>query len=276
MYDILSTIIPKLRGLKAFPKVAMKVLQLGNPDQLIPDDLVDVIRSDPGITGKVLKLANSSYYGLEVEIASLKEACNLLGVKPLISLVLTSCTKNYMETSGDGNDAYEEAASTAIAARLIASASKATDPERAYTAGLLQNLGSVVVAQHVPKQYVAEIASLRAQGTPRHEAEKLVLGLHHAEIGARLAARWNFPEVLVDSIRYHDRPESSTVDQALCRVGHLAEVMTRLTGVVEDSGKTPLSLRSLEEIGLRADDFGGLREPFMEELGRARSMLTGA
>ena len=85
------------------------------------------------------------------------------------------------------------------------------DRERAYTAGLLENVGQVVLARFLPEAS-SELETVIATGATRLEAEEEVLGLHHGEIGARLAERWNFPPVLVETIRHHHQPERAQLD----------------------------------------------------------------
>ena len=96
----LKNIVADMRSLAPFPTVATSVLALASNDETVPEDLVTLIQTDPGLTGKVLKLCNSAYYGFQREIASLHEAGNMLGVRTLTNLVLTSSAGNYFQDHG--------------------------------------------------------------------------------------------------------------------------------------------------------------------------------
>ena len=113
----------------------------------------------------------------------------------------------------------------AIASSLIAKLEGHVDKNRAYTSGLLQNVGHLVVARHA-RATALLVQSEVSRGVNLLDAETVVLGMNHAEIGARLAEKWNFPEGLVDTIRNHHTPELATIDRALASVTHLGEVVT--------------------------------------------------
>ena len=126
MQGTLKDIVSEIRSLEPFPGVALKVLELSGQKDVVPNELISIIQTDAGLTGKVLKLCNSAYYGFQREIASLQEAGNLLGVQTLVNLVLTSSTNRYFRDYGGAEDDASErlwrnSVATAIAARMIAS-----------------------------------------------------------------------------------------------------------------------------------------------------------
>ena len=100
-----------------------------------------------------------------------------------------------------------------------------TDPEQAYTAGLLANIGLMVLERHMDDARFA-IRAVAQSGVAMIEAEKRTLGMHHAEVGARLATRWGLPEILVDTIRNHHTMARATVDPRLTGTAHIADILT--------------------------------------------------
>lgn len=227
----LKDLMFEMRSLEPFPGVAARVLELSARDDVVPSELIDLVQTDPGITSKVLKLCNSAYYGFQREIASLHEAGNLLGVTTLVNLVLTSSAGKYFKDYGSASNKsmesrWEQCVANAIGSRIIASRHGKVDPERAYTAGLLENIGHLVLDRFLDSSIDA-IRAVALSGTELIEAERKVLGMHHAEIGARLTTRWSLPEVLVDVIRHHHHPELAGEDRALAATIHLAEIMTQ-------------------------------------------------
>ena len=277
----LQELLTKLRSLEPFPQVALKVLAMSRRAQIVPDELVEVIQTDPGVIGKVLKLANSSYYGVQTEVVSLKEAGNLLGVQALVNLVMTTCAQRYMSgskaKSKTSEDLYMQATATAIASRLLALKSRKADAEHAYTAGLLQNLGQVVIARHMgdARQQIQERVR---EGRSLLDAEREVFGLPHNELGARLASRWALPEVLVDTIRYHHAPEEGQIDLNLCRCAHLAEVLCRMADAysAEDAGGVSVSVTSLTAIGFTREGFAALVPQLERDLESAKDFMSAA
>ena len=275
----LHSILEEVKSLEPLPQVALRVMALSQQDELIPNDLVGVIQTDAGLTGKVLKLANSAYYGFRREIASLSEAGNLLGTNKLLNLVLTSCTARYFrrygsQAGGEGERQWERSLSTALAAGMIARPRGNVERERAYTAGLLENVGHLVMARFLP-DVEAELAGALAGGATRLEAEERVLGIHHAEIGARLAERWDFPPLLVDTIRHHHEPTEAEIDPLLASCAHLGEVIAQR--LEERAGYAPpayeLSGSALMLTGLPAQELDTFEDCVRAELERARDLV---
>jgi len=221
-------LLEEIRSLEPLPEVAQRVMTLSQQADVIPRELVAVIHTDAGITAKILKLCNSSLFGFQREIASLPEAGNLLGVRTLVNLVLTSCAGRYFRDYGAGAAAgrkrWEDSVSCALASSLLAGLCEVDKP-RAYTAGLLMNVGHLVLDRFAPETSELLEAEV-ARGTSRLDAEEIAVGMNHAELGARLAERWQFPEVLVDTIRNHHTPDDSRSDPALASVAHLGELFT--------------------------------------------------
>ncbi|MFT6832182.1 MAG: HD-like signal output (HDOD) protein [Planctomycetota bacterium] len=280
----LKDLMFEMRSLEPFPGVAARVLELSGRADVVPSELIDLVQTDPGITAKVLKLCNSAYYGFQREIASLHEAGNLLGVTTLVNLVLTSSAGKYFKDNGNvGNQnmerRWEMCVANAIGARIIASRHGKVDPERAYTAGLLENIGHLVLDRFVDSGMEA-IRAVAMSGSNLIEAEKKVLGMHHAEIGARLTTRWSLPEVLVDVIRYHHQPELAGADAELAATIHLAEILTQQ---VEQESEDADPHALLYEISEAACDLTGLGQAELNELTgllgsemvRARDFVSG-
>ena len=226
MVETLRSLVTDMRSIAPFPHVASTVLSLAAKPGVVPEQLIEVIQTDPGLTGKVLKLCNSAYYGFQREIASLEEAGNMVGVRTLTNLVLTSCSGRYFEEqgAGDSEHAWQSSVATAVAGRMVAQVVGRVDAERAYTSGLLLNVGGLILAR-LEGDEQARIDAEVAAGRSRVHAERVVLGMSHAEVGARLVTRWMLPEVLIDTLRHHHAPERATLDPTLAATVHLGEAL---------------------------------------------------
>ncbi len=276
----LKSIVMDMRSLEAFPKVATSVLSVANQPGVIPADVIDIVQTDVGITGKVLKLCNSAYYGFQREVGSLQEAGNMLGTDTLVNLVLTSSANKFFRSAGQVSpDRQEElwtnSITQALASRLIAQRFGYENPDRAYTTGLMQNIGTIVMDRFYNDELGHVMAEVQAGRSPI-AAERAILGIHHAEIGARLATKWELPESLTDTIRFHHDPGNANVDRLLASTVHLAETMMP----APNGDGTPQAMlhdvceAAFELTGLTPEDFELLREELEVELKKAQALFT--
>ncbi|MFT5050116.1 MAG: putative nucleotidyltransferase with HDIG domain [Chlamydiales bacterium] len=254
-------------------------MQVAGRADVMPSELVDVVQTDPGLTAKVLKAANSAYYGFREEIASLQDSGTRLGVNVLTNLIVTTCGGRYFRDYGQERDSeavdlWTRCVTNALSAKLIARTHGNCDPELAYTAALLQDIGSIVVERFLA-EFRDDIIDEAASCGSLLDAEQRILGLNHAEIGARLARRWKLPEVLVDTIRYHHTPDLATIDPILAGTTHLAETLSWAVGAgAEIGGLTfDVSAAALAITGLDMDSLRGLDEQLLGELERAQDFL---
>lgn len=242
--ETLKSLVTDMRSLAPFPHVATTVLSLASQPGVVPEQLIAVIQTDPGLTAKVLKLCNSAYYGFQREIASLEEAGNMVGVRTLTNLVLTSCSARYFQEQSTASEAaWQGSVATAVASRMVAQVVGRVEPERAYTSGLLLNVGELVLAQLTDEERDRVEAEVQA-GRSRVQAERVILGMSHAEVGARLVTRWMLPEVLTDTIRHHHTPERAERNPLLTATVHLGEALAESLAVEdEDSAAASFGAR---------------------------------
>lgn len=279
MAQVLDELLEEIKSVEPLPQVATRVMQLAAQDDVVPRDLVAVIQTDAGVTAKVLKLCNSSLYGFKREIASLSEAGNLLGTTTLVNLVLTSCAGRYFRNYGiaDPSEAvrlWEQSVATAFTANWVAAREGNVDRNRAYTVGLLENLGKLVLARFAHER-ADELAQELSAGKDLLLAERESFGLDHAEVGARLAEKWDFPRVLSDAIRFHHDPEAAQVDIGMAGVGHVAEMFVHRLHVGTSSDAPEYAWSDAALVGCRIEraQFDELAGTLHSELEKARRIL---
>jgi HD-like signal output (HDOD) protein len=231
MRPVLEKILRDIEHVEPFSGVAGRVLEITSREKVDVDDLIDLFRTDAALTAKVLKLANSTEFGARVEITSIEHACRHVGPKALKNLLMDSKTPNMFADESDPEAEakrllWEESVANAVAARLLALREGYPDTELAFTAGLLQNTGHRVIRPYFERAR-REIAYLVIRGWPMLGAESEVLGMNHAQVGARVARRWDVPSRLVDTILHHHTPRAARFDQKLCAIGNLAEAFAR-------------------------------------------------
>lgn len=222
----LEDVLAGIDHLEPFPRTAVRVLELALGDAA-SSEIVAVIEQDPGLTGKVLGLANSASSGAKVEIESVFAATNRLGIKAVANLALTSGASSVFQgygsaTSRSNESLWIECLYTACFARRLAKDDGRVDHELAYTVGLLQNIGHIVLDRFLEEER-EQIAELLEGGRDLLAAERAALGFDHAQCGALIVRRWGFPRRLVRGIQFHHSPASAGEEALSCTITGLAE-----------------------------------------------------
>ncbi len=185
-------------------------------------DAARVIGKDPAIAAKVLRLVNSSFYGLKTAISSIDLACSILGLKVIRNLVVQATV---LETFGQGpalagfsvDWLWDHSFKVAVAARLLATrtdAGRGLAPDDAYTCGLIHDIGKMILLDNRGEQFGEALRLSRESGVPLATAEHDVFGFHHAHVGGLLARRWKLPEAVQTAVLHHHGHATSAEDQA--------------------------------------------------------------
>ncbi|MBL8877727.1 MAG: HDOD domain-containing protein [Phycisphaerales bacterium] len=229
-------IVQKISALPRLPMTSMRLMQLlSNPDSSVRD-VVEVIRFDPVVTAELLKICNSASIGLMRKIESVTDAARLLGTNRIFQLVMAAHTRTMLGSSQDGygipaGALWKHSVAVALAVERLARSLAREQVGQAFTAGLLHDIGKIILNTSVGADY-AKIAELVKQGGVSFcEAEKSILGFTHAEIGARVGERWELPEAIVRAIRYHHEPEFCEPHDAIVDLTHIADIVCLQIGV---------------------------------------------
>ena len=279
MIDI-EAIIKSIKKLPPFPNVATKALKiLDDPDASV-DQLISIIQYDQAITANVLKLCNSAYYGLRRKVRSLREGLVLLGNAELKNIILASTVVKFFHKENKGYDLargelWRHAVATGIISKIISDRVTESEPPSLFTAALLHDIGKVVLGSFVDR-YFEQIIALVTEGNHSFlEAEREMLGIDHAEVGAKVAEAWNFPEDIVQAIRLHHRPEGASDDDPLTPIIYLANIVTLSMGI--GVGRDGLSYRGKEEVmkryELKAKDLQEIVIDFYDEYNKVQDIL---
>lgn len=200
--------IESLQSLPSLPRVVSELLRLLSEDDFDMHELMELVQQDPSLTARVLKLANSALYGRPRQIDSLSQALVLLGGEEIRRLLMTVSVMRTFEDSFAGGLLDREqywfhSLGVAELASRIASYFKLRFHGADYTAGLLHDMGKIILDQHFHAEYADCIDLAGRRGLPQFEAEIKLLGLDHAAIGSLLAERWNLPVSLRAAIAHH-------------------------------------------------------------------------
>ena len=227
--------IKHLEGLPPFPATHAEILELAKSDSSSSDDIAEKIQLDPGLLASVFKMVNSSCYGFRKKVDSLKLAVTLIGLEEIANLVMTAQVfKQLGSYEGGGGldlDAFwKHSVGTAFVARAI-SKKLQTEQESSFLAGMLHDLGKIVLDRLFPDYYRAVVEQVQScSGQSIYQAEQDLLGLTHADVGGQLATQWKFSDKYLSALLYHHDPGENRRYQRLTCLVHLADVICRQVG----------------------------------------------
>ena len=206
----IEPLFEKLGELCSLPAVAQEVIQVAEDPASDADDMLRVIERDPAVATRLMQVVNSAYCGLRNPVGELKSAVTLLGSDRVRNLALTVSMGSLFnrDTPVGGLDPdrlWDHSVCVATVCRLIAKRGASCNPEEAYLAGLLHDIGLLFINQELGK-LVPRVLVQTKTGVSLPDAERRVLAFDHAQIGAYVAWRCNFPEPLVNAIDYHHAP----------------------------------------------------------------------
>ena len=210
MMDI-QKIIKSIAGLKPIPHVVNKIMAITRDPDSSMAQLSEVISYDAMATANLLKAANSAYYGCAKKFDSIHQAIVFLGMDEVVDLVLLSSSAENIKRPQKGyelaaGDLWRYSVASALLARKLAMTKSMDNAHLIFTAALLKDIGKVVLEQYVANDH-EKIKALVCQGNCSfREAEKAVLGIDHAELGALVGRVWQFSPMMIDIIGSHHQP----------------------------------------------------------------------
>lgn len=201
-------------------------------DQRYTSQISDVIRRDPSLTARMLRLVNSVYYGLETPVNSIEEAVFYLGVRQIRQLATaTPIIEDLQRLAGDTafpwREFWQHCIGTALLTREVLSGVRAPNDETDYVAGLVHDMGKIVIAAGFP-EYFQEVRR-RTTEAPRSmaEVELEVLGISHDELGALYLQHHRLPSLLVEAAQFHHAPERAREHQVTVAAVQIADTLIR-------------------------------------------------
>jgi putative nucleotidyltransferase with HDIG domain len=254
-----------IQQLKPIPQVALKILRLMNENKYDIDPIAKEIQKDQVITARMLQLANSAMFGAKRRITSLDHAVVYLGQDMMVKIILSAAVQGYFSQSAMGyalckGGLYHHSVGCALVSEALARKTRCEDPAKAYTAGLLHDIGKVVLDQYVTSAYPLFYREIMEKEEDILSVEGHLLGMKHTDVGALLAHQWSLPPVLAQVIQHHHHPHECAESDPLCITVYLADLlMSRFrTGLEIERVETRSLTALLADIGLTNNDFADL------------------
>lgn len=238
-------ILAEIDRLPSISPVVSEVLRLTSSDMAHAADVATAISRDPALTARVLRLVNSAYFGFSTSVATVYHAVIILGFEAVRSLTVAvaavdAAAQARKELGSALDDYWYHAAAVASSSRDVARSALPCSWGEAFTAGLLHDIGHLIMASAAPRAYKEVIAATHGRGRPIAKVEMELLGADHTEIGALVAERWNLPALLVAAIRYHHDPGAAEEHREVAAAVHVANVVAHSTGAPGlDASYTP-------------------------------------
>jgi len=221
----LLAFLSKIDNLPVLPPVAIKILETTKDPEFDIDELIDLIMMDQVLTAKMVRIVNSVYFGLGRRIESLREALVYLGAKEIKNVVLTTTLVNNFSNNQSAKifkSFWEYSFATAVVSKLLAKSLKYKDHERAYLAGLLHDIGEIILIHNFPDDFLKVINKVESTKVNFEDAENEILGISHTDFGPWLLEQWNYFGEIAHVVSRHHKPETAIYERHLVAIVHIA------------------------------------------------------
>lgn len=236
--DLKEKIIAAVKDLPPMPQVIFKIQRLLLDPNSNAKQIADYIETDQAIAAKVLKMANSSFYGVSGRVSSLQHAAVILGNKTLGELTMiagfSDLVGNRLPGYGyNADELWKHSLAVALIAKSVAEKIVPQYINEALTAGLIHDIGKLILDPYVLEKRALFDEYMQAGDRTFLKAEKNILGFDHAEIASEACKKWKFSELLTCSIKYHHCPSQSN-GNTMAFIVHLADYVAVLRGAGYD------------------------------------------
>lgn len=265
----------RFKGIKTIPHVAIRLSKLIADDSTPIIQFEELIRLDPTLVMRLLKMVNSPYYGLRQKVDTISRALVYIGMKTLRNMVVLEALKDIVKTTAKNgpfsrNQLWLHSAAVGICSQMIAERIFMQKGEDAFLCGLLHDLGIIVEDQVEPDLFAQVCCAWQAESSPFVETEKKILGVNHCETGYLLAQDWNFPSEIQGAIRHHHDHSLEVGPSTLMGIIHMAEYFAAKLDYTEMDGMVgTLSPVMSRHIKKNIKEYKALVHDLPEEMAKA-------
>jgi len=282
----IKKITEKIIGLPTLPTVVSKMIELVDNPKTSAASLANLISTDQALTAKILKMANSAYYGFSREISTVNMAIVVMGFNAVKEMGLSlSVFDMFKDMSNirhfDVTLYWQHSIGCGVAAKMIARTFRNGIAGEAFVSGLLHDIGKVVINQYLHAEFNSIMNRVADNNENLDDVEMDTLGTHHGEIGGWLADRWRLPIIITDAIKYHHMPWEAKKNRLLVAIVNISNYLCHISGIGASGRPTPLpvdektwELFEQNNIPLRPEDLSNLQNDFYVEFDKTETLTS--
>ncbi len=277
--DRVKKLVDRIQGLPTLPAMLNNINKMMLNPRTSAKEVAQLISSDPSITSKVLRVVNSSFYGFPNRITTVTHAIVILGFNTIKSIVLSSTIFDVFkkDTRGgfDRQQFWRHSIGCGAAAKVLARRMGFPSLEEIFIAGLLHDVGKIVLDQYLHDRFVEVLNTVRDKNCLIVEAESSALGVTHADVGAWLFEKWNLSKGLVETTRCHHNPALASDNAKTAAIVHFADILVRALrfGNGGDNKIPQVSDAAWPLLGMDVSHFDGLIAEVGDEIEKAMVFL---
>jgi len=210
-FDTAKAVVVDAKELFSLPDIYLQLNEMIRDSRFSVTDIGSVIAKDPSLSARLLRVVNSSFYGFQSKIDTISRAISIVGLDDLYNLVVTTCVVDrFAKVSSelvDMTDFWMRSVHCGVVSKLLAKECPAINAERLFLAGLLHDIGSLVIYQKMPELATKVLLAIRYDRRLLTGFEQEILGFTHADVGKELLSLWGLPESLYELIEFYRQPE---------------------------------------------------------------------
>lgn len=278
----IQELVSKASDLVSLPEVSLRVNELANDPDSTADEMGKVISQDPALVARMLKIANSAYYGLSTEVETITRAIAVLGTNKIRDLVLSTAASDAFDGIPNDlitmQDFWHHSLYCGLLAQILAKKSKKIHAESIFIAGLLHDIGQLLMFNQLPEKSHEAILLLMegSEELETFEAERHVFGFDHMQVGAALIKSWKLSPVLEECVEFHHEPQNAKefpAEVALINIANAVAVMADFDSMSEDDEIPMINPISWELTGLSKEDLPEAIKQAQNEIKEIESVL---
>lgn len=267
--------VSRLRALPTLPKLLERVVIALEDPEINFASVAELIEIDQSLTSQVLRLANSAFYNAQGSVSQVGQALVMLGTAVTRSVILSTSVLDMRGLAGLPGF-WEHSLGCAVAAGAIAKVTGRANPEEATAAGLLHDLGKVVLYKQLPDAFVHIVDTAARTGRSFLEVEREELGTDHGEIAGWLVEKWRFPTCLAEPITWHHAPSRARTARDETAIVHVANALVRALGYGSggDRRLAPIDPAAWARLALGPQALDAILDRFDADLDHALNYAT--
>jgi HD-like signal output (HDOD) protein len=271
----------RLNDLNSLPEITTRILDVVEDPRATAQDLHNIVKIDPALATRILRVVNSAFYGLPSQVASLDRGIVMLGLSAVKNIALATSLSplfagDQVSRFFNGTDLWRHSIAVGVCARLLARRAGLDMADEAFVAGLVHDVGLLVIGQLFPAESRLAIERCYAEGVALCSVEQQLIGADHQTFGAALAERWSFPPLLCFSVGFHHQPDVTDQYCELTSLVYVADtVCCRMMHAFYVSGQhQELPPALLAKIGLTEGQIAELDDTLRAQIDEAERVLA--